>query len=1116
MRSLRRSRRTEPFIATRERPTVSISRRYATHLAVFALLLGVAGLTPAMAQAEPKPVWSTRISSSPTNLVPGGTPYGEIPLDSFLFVAINAGGASTVGPLTITDTLPVGLTPKRVEAGDATEIGGPNEWGCEIDGQEVTCTTHSATPEVPPGNEVFMFVFVAPDPSLPDPSSFVNQATISGGGAPVAEASQTATVSATPSPFGFVPGPNGLSGSVSDEEGLPATQAGSHPYQASVQLGFSHWPGVGDPENAGAFSWIGAEGGVRDTRTYLPPGMIVNPNASPKLCSEAQLETNTCPPESVVGAITISTVETFTPSASPSVLHNLQPPTGAAASFSFNVAGVGIYPHILGGVRAGSYALGAVANDVLARAQNPLFGAHVELWGDPSSSSHDFARGECVYGANGNPSDCGVEPQTTPLLTMPSFCTPSMQIEAATDSWSNPGIFHERSALMTDDDGNPTPVTGCDDPELKFNPTLQARPTTDVADSPSGLDARLHIPQREELGTLSTPHLRRAVVTLPDGLVINPSSANGLAGCSSAQIGIDPRTGIANGDRPSCPNASRIGDVEVDTQLVTHPLLGSVYVAAPHDNPFDALLAIYVVVDDPASGVLVKLSGHVIADPQTGRLSAVFDDNPQLPFEDFKLRFFGGPAAPLRTPATCGTYSTTSQMTPWTAPESGAAPTPKDTYAINKAPDGGTCASTPADLPDASDFDAGSVSLIAGRYTPFVLNLRRKDGTQQFSAITMSPPPGLLGKLAGTPYCPEAALAAAAANSGNLEKSRPSCPAASQVGTVEVGAGAGPAPYYASGRVYLAGPYKGAPVSLAIVTPAAAGPYDLGTVVVRTALNVDPETTRITAVSDPIPQILQGIPLDVRSIALKLDKPEFTLNPTSCDPFTVSGQLLSGLGQVRPLSNPFQVAECARLPFKPKLSLRLEGGTRRSDHPALKAVLSFPKGASANIARASVALPHSEFLDQAHIGTVCTRVQFAASACPSGSVYGFARAVTPLLERRLQGPVYLRSSSNPLPDLVADLNGQIHVVLDGRIDSVRGGIRNTFEAVPDAPVSKFVLELKGGKKGLLVNSRNLCKSTNRATALFDAQNGKTADSHPVLKNDCRTKAKKRKHKKHRG
>jgi hypothetical protein len=548
--------------------------------------------------------------------------------------------------------------------------------------------------------------------------------------------------------------------------------------------------------------------------------------------------------------------------------------------------------------------------------------------------------------------------------------------------------------------------------------------------------------------------------------------------------------------------------------VLDHPLPGSVYVATPHDNPFDSLLAIYIAVDDPISGVIVKLAGHVEADPQTGRLTTTFDDNPQLPFEDFKLKFFDGATAPLRTPAVCGTYATTSSLTPWSAPQSGPPDTPSDTYAIDQGPNGSGCATSEGAQANSPAFDAGTVTPVAGAYSPFVVNLHRDDGSQQFSSVTLTPPPGLVGKLTGIPYCPDAALAVAATKAGKAEQANPSCPAASQVGSVVAGAGAGPAPYHAQGHAYLTGPYKGAPLSLAIVTPAVAGPFDLGTVVVRTALYVDPESAQITAKSDPIPRILQGIPLDVRSIQIKMDRPDFTLNPTNCDPMIVSGTALSVLGHPAALAERFQVGQCAGLEFRPRLSFRLRGKTRRGGHPALRAVLTMPPG-GANITGTSVALPHSEFLEQSHIRTICTRVQFAANACPAGAIYGRARAITPLLDQPLEGPVYLRSSSNPLPDLVADLNGQIHVVLKGRIDSVHGGIRTTFGSVPDAPVTRFVLSMRGGKKGLLVNSRDICKRVNRATVKFDAQNGKIADFRPALRAQCGKAAKHKKQAAHK-
>jgi hypothetical protein len=599
--------------------------------------------------------------------------------------------------------------------------------------------------------------------------------------------------------------------------------------------------------------------------------------------------------------------------------------------------------------------------------------------------------------------------------------------------------------------------------------------------------------------------------------VINPSGANGLDGCSLAEFGFTGREGDvshATPDAATCPDASKLGTVEVDSPLVVHPLKGSVHIADPYANPFNSLLAIYITLDDQQTGVVVKLAGEVHADPSTGRLTTTVLHNPQLPFEDFRLHFFGGAQGTLRTPATCGAYQNTSSLTPWSAPESGPPAEPSDTWAIQQAPGGGTCPTSQGARPNNPDLDAGAVSPIAASYTPTVVNLRRPDGSQEFSSVNLTLPPGMTGKLAGIEQCSDAALATAASKTGNQEKSSPSCPANSRIGTVEVQAGAGPAPYNTQGTAYLTAPYKGAPLGMAIITPATAGPFDLGTVVVRVALHVNPTTGQITANSDPIPHILQGIPLDVRSASVKLDRQSFTRNGTSCDPSAFNGQLTSTLGQVAPLSERFQLGECTGLPFKPKLGIRLIGGTKRGAHPALKATLTMPEGA--NIAKASVALPHSEFLDQAHIGTVCTRVQFQADECPAASVYGKATATSPLVDYPLTGPAYLRSSANKLPDLVIALHGPpsqpIEVDAVARIDSVKGGIRSTFEGVPDLPVSSFTLEMEGGRKGLLQNSTNICRGIHKATAEFDGHNGKAADLRPALKNSkCRKtrKAKRR-------
>ena len=557
--------------------------------------------------------------------------------------------------------------------------------------------------------------------------------------------------------------------------------------------------------------------------------------------------------------------------------------------------------------------------------------------------------------------------------------------------------------------------------------------------------------------------------------------------------------------------------MQIDTPLVDHPIPGSIYLAKQSENPFNSLIALYIAVNDPITGVVIKLPGKVNTNPITGQITNVFEQNPQLPFEDLKVDLFQGARAPLRTPQTCGesaavpNFTTTTSLVPWTAPE-GATATPTDSFAIAQAPGGGACAATKAALPNSPSFEAGTASPIAGAYSPFLLRLKREDGSQELKGLNVTLPLGLTAKLAGTAECSQAQIVAAQARhnpgEGAIEKASPSCPASSQLGTVTVGAGSGPAPFYVQGNAYLAGPYKGAPLSMAIVTPAVAGPFDLGSVVVRAALQIDPETAKVTVVSDPLPTILEGIPLDVRSIAVRVDRPDFTLNPTSCKVKSLTAEAISTQDQVANLQNRFQVGGCSNLGFKPRLSLKLNGSTKRNAHPALKAILTYPKGAYANIAKISVALPHSEFLDTTHIKTICTRVQFAANTCPKGSIYGKARAMTPLLDKPLKGPIYLRSSSNPLPDIVFALHGQINVDAVGRIDSHKGGTRSTFEAIPDAPISKVVVELQGGGKGLFVNSRNLCRQTNRATVKSTGHNGKTYDFRPVLRDSCKPRKRK--------
>ncbi len=1060
-----------------------------------ALLALCALLVPAsQASAEAAPAWRFDIITIPTNIAPGTVYSFERSLPQYFLLATNVGTAPTKGPITITDTLPAGLTLRSVES-DLDDPG-----ACGEAAQTATCVFPGP---IRPGE--FRSVSIGFDVDgtgtiLHEGDTVIDQAILSGGGATAAVAENTTEVSSTPAPFEFLQGIPGFGITPYAEDGTAETQAGGHPHVLSINLNVSTQVNGEAP--------AGADGGQRDVYTYLPHGLIVNPTATPRRCGEVEMEAFSCPANTQIGVANVLT-SLLKPLIFPEPVYNMEPAPGKASNFGFVVV---VYPvHIEGGVRAGDYTEMAETRGIPDLQSKPAMGIQLLLWGDPSAPSFDYARvspfGDCEE------SPCPVPEQDTEALAMPTSCSDVPVGEAEAFSWEHPdGPPVKRQDVMRDASGNEIGITGC--AGVEFKPALKARPTTNTADSPSGLDVDLEVPQTSSLSQRATSNLKKAEVTLPEGLVINPAGANGLSGCSSAQIGIDPATGVPNGNEPACPASSRIGSIEVESALVDHPLPGSVYAATPGDNPFGSLLAIYAVVEDPRAGLLIKLPGHVVPDPNTGRLVATFDNNPQLPFSHFKLSFFGGAHGVLRTPSTCGNYSTTSSLTPWSAPDSGPPATAKDDYSISTPPAGGGCGSSLANNPS---LDAGVISPVAAKYSPFVLHLRRGDGTQQISSFTTKLPPGLTGKLAGVAQCSDAALAAAAGKTGQAEQASPSCPASSHVGSVVAGAGAGPSPFYAHGDAYLAGPYKGAPLSMAVITPAVAGPYDLGTIVVRAALHVDGATGQITAISDPIPSILQGIPLDVRSIDLQLDRPNFILTGTSCDPSAFEGSALSTLGQIAPLTSRYQLGECQGLAFKPKLGIRLFGGTKRGGHPALRGTVSMPPG-GANISEASVALPHSEFLDQSHIGTVCTRVQFAegdgnGSNCPPASIYGTATATSPLVDYTLAGNAYLRSSTNKLPDLVVALHGPpsqpIAVDAVGRIDSVNGGIRTTFEGVPDLPVSSFVLSMQGGKKGLLQNSTNICKATNKATALIAGQNGKGVELRPELKNSKCGKAKKK-------
>ena len=850
-------------------------------------------------------------------------------------------------------------------------------------------------------------------------------------------------------------------------------RAGSHP---DLEIGFKVETGPdGKPVEA-----------LRTFDVDLPKGLVGNPKAVSSCAPEDLINPGVpgadCAMTSQVG---YAEIVAWGPNGRTNfsvAVFNIAHGTDVPARFGFNFNSVvGL---INARVRPDDY---GISSGGFSLSQGEyLESARVIIWGVPADRSHDTMRQNHRLALNVNDfnkpqvpapniSPLSLEPPAKPLLSLPSTCSEEpLSFTVRGDSWENPDKFDERT-LTADEDGTPFVFEGCE--RLSFNPSAVVRPLAHTADSPSGLDVDITVPQPQDAYGLAPSHVRNVRTVLPKGVSVNASSAAGLGSCSLAQIK------LGSNDAPTCPASSRLGSVEIETPVLDETLQGDVFLAKQNENPFDSLLALYISVKGP--GFNLKLPGKIEVDSNTGQLTTVVTDNPQLPFEHLSLNLNGGPFAALSLPRACGTYVTKTEFTSW----SGGAPVISESpFQVNEGCDTGGF---------APGFQAGTVDPAAGGFSPFVLRITRNDGEQNLAKLTATLPQGLLAKLAGVPLCGDAQAATGA------------CPAGSQVGSVTVGAGSGTNPLYvpqpgkAPTAAYLAGPYKGAPYSMVVKVPAQAGPFDLGTVTVRNALNVDPSTAQVTAVSDPLPQILQGIPIAYRSVQVEVNRPEFTLNPTNCDKKAVTSRLTSTTGQTADPSARFRATECGELGFGPSLQIAFKGGMKRTGNPALTATLKAPKG-DANIAKTTVVLPKSEFIDNAHINNPCTRVQFNENACPASSILGTATATSPLLDQPLSGPVYFRSNGGEreLPDLVADLNGPIHVTLVGFIDSKKGGVRTRFQNVPDAPVSKFVLKMKGGKQGLIQNSRNLCSFTPKAKVQMTGQNGKPHNFAAKIATSC--------------
>ncbi|HEX3239113.1 MAG TPA: hypothetical protein VHR18_03125 [Solirubrobacterales bacterium] len=816
----------------------------------------------------------------------------------------------------------------------------------------------------------------------------------------------------------------------------------------------------------------GPEAPLKEVRVDLPEGLNVDPQAVPQ-CPKANFEASpaSCA-ASEVGTSYVTAISAALPLQLPFPVYNLVPDPGTPALFGFNVA----FPLI---TDVDTYLVADVAWD---SDYHEGFTINVDPGAPP------LIRNRLVFdGTKGGtfltvPSPCNGPTTTTLRLTSTG---------GATDS-----------APTTP----PAAIDGCAD--VPFEPGVATAPGTDLVDSPAPVTATVTVPQGQQ--PLNSSTLRTANVSLPIGLGLNPAAAESLESCTDAQFGKGTKNAV------KCPDKSKIGTVSIQTPVLpADSLPGDVFLGQQlsRDPESGNEFRVFVDAESPRYGLSIRLVGNVAANAKTGRLTATFKDAPQVAFSSFTLSFKGGDQAPLTSPPTCGPNTTNGNIVPW----SGNPPaTPASAFSLSKAPGGGPCAKTMAERPFAPGFKAAPGTDKVKTFTNFAVQLGRPQGQQELKGVDILLPPGATAKLKGVPYCKPGDIADAAKRSGAAEEKAPSCSEKSLVGVASVRAGTGNKPLKIDGKAYLAGPYQGAPLSLAVITPAVAGPFDLGNVVVRVALNLKPETARINPVAE-IPDVFGGTKLDIRSIFVNVNRKNFTLTGTNCRKGATAGTIFGGgADPLNPAAwAPFQVSDnargngCRKLAYKPRLKLRLFGATVRNKHPKLRAALRTRPG-DANIKRASVALPHALFLDQASLATICTRVQFRADACPKKSIYGKARAFTPLLGKPLEGPVYLRSSDNTLPDLVAHLEGQVDIDLVGRIDSFQGGIRTTFDRVPDVPVTKFVMTLPGGKHGLLVASTNLCKKPIRAVIQLKGQNGRKANKHPIVRTPCNKKKSPRK------
>jgi hypothetical protein len=930
----------------------------------------------------------------------------------------------------------------------------------------------------------------------------LNEVSVSGGGAAALSLKRPITISDAPVPFGV----ENYEMSLEEEGGAPIAQAGAHPFQLSTSITLNQLADIAPFQIIGFKPEVSAPALAKDLNFKLPPGLIGNATAIPQ-CTTAQFfetvegKENRCPASTAVG-VAVATVQEPAFAGTVTVtepIFNLEPRVGEPARFGFYVVIANSPVFIDTAVRTGSdYGVTVSVSNITQTAA--FLSSEATFWGVPGDPRHDSQRGwGCIYEARGatvnQPCTPSEEAHPKPFLSLPSSCR-ALSTSVQGDSWASPGSFFAFTGAFEP----AASLKNCD--RLQFAPEIKVAPDSQEASKPSGLSVDVHVPQEvnENAQGLASSNVKTITVAFPQGVTLNPSAADGLEACSEDQVGLLAGLGAQEEllftptlPEAFCPDASKIGTVAIKSPLLPKGQVveGSLYLANPAPNgeagrnPFNSLLGMYIIAKDPVSGTLVKLPGKATLDQSTGQITSVFDNSPQLAFEDAEIHLFGGERAPLATPSHCGTYTTTATFAPW----SGTPPvSSSSSFQITSGPNGSPC--PPASLPFSPNINAGTTNINAGSFSPLSTTINREDGNQQIQAVQLHMPPGLSGILRGVELCPEAN-----ANAGT-------CGANSLIGHTIVSVGIGGDPFSVTGgQVFLTESYKGAPFGLSILNPAVAGPFDLGKVIVRAKVQVDPHTAALTVTTDEsgpyaIPHILDGIPLQIKHVNVLIDRPGFTFNPTSCGPLQLTGAIQSAEGAQAPVSSSFQVANCAKLKFAPRFSVSTAGKTSKKNGASLKVKLSYPNapaGTYANVAKVKVSLPKQLPSRLTTIQKACTSQVFDQNPanCPADSILGQAKVITPLLPVALTGPAYFVShAAEAFPDLTIVLKGYgVTVDLIGNTQIKNGITTTTFKATPDVPFNSFELSLPEGPHSALAANANLCKSKLTMPSEFTAQNG---------------------------